>query len=268
MKLSASHIAWDPSEDAQAAQILKAHGFTGVEIAPSKHWESPIEATKKEIADYRAHWQKLGLTIVGTQSLLFGRKDLQLFGSQTVRRAMREYIAALVELTAELGGRSLVFGSPTNRKRGKTPVEEANEIACEFFRDLGAFAWSRGCVVCIEANPPQYDCDFITTTAEAVAFVESVNSRGVAVNGDASTIALAGEDARTVIDQAGGRLAHFHASEPDLAAPTESVTQTAAAAALKASAYPGWVSIEMRAPSSGRLQALEAAATTVARLCG
>jgi sugar phosphate isomerase/epimerase len=268
LKLAASNIAWEPSEDLAAASLLRSCGFTGVEIAPSKRWESPIEATKKEIADCKAHWSKLGLTIAGTQSLLFGRNDLQLFGSQTVRRALREYVAALVELTAGLGGRTLVFGSPKNRKRGKTSPEEAHEIACEFFRDLGAFAMSRGCVICIEPNPPQYDCDFLTTTTEAVEFVRAVNSRGIAVNADASTMAILGEDPAVAIPEAGARLAHFHASEPDLAVPTESPTHSNAARALASERYAGWVSLEMRAQSPDRLAALEAAARTIARLYG
>jgi sugar phosphate isomerase/epimerase len=268
LKLAASNIAWEPSEDLAAASLLRSCGFTGVEIAPSKRWESPIEATKKEITDYKAHWAKLGLTIVGTQSLLFGRNDLQLFGSQTVRRALREYVAALVELTAGLGGRTLVFGSPKNRKRGKTSLGEAHEVASEFFRDLGAFAWSRGCVICIEPNPPQYDCDFLTTTAEAVQFVEQVNSRGVAVNVDASAMAILREDPALVVPAAGPRLAHFHASEPDLAVPTESPTHVSAARSLAGERYGGWVSLEMRAQSPNRLAALETAARTIARLYG
>ena len=267
-RLAASNIAWEPKEDDQVAAILREHGFTGVEIAPSKRWESPIDATKKEIAAYREEWEKRGLQIVAMQALLFGRADLQLFGSITVRRALREYLTALVEMAHGLGAKALVFGSPKNRKRGKLPLDEATGIAVEFFRELGAVAASRGCVICIEPNPPSYECDFINTTAEAVALCEQIASRGVRVNGDAGAIALNAEDPTSAIEAALPWLGHFHASEPALAELTDSAVHTAASATLRAASWPGWISIEMRAAAPNRVTAVAQAAERVARIYG
>src|SRR5258706_14888061 len=113
-KFAASNIAWDPAEDDAVATVLRDAGFTGVEIAPTKRWESTIEATKREIAAYKAEWMKRGLGIVALQSLFYGRADLQLFGNQIGRRAMREYMMALIEMASGLGAYALVFGSPKN----------------------------------------------------------------------------------------------------------------------------------------------------------
>ena len=267
-KLAASNIAWDPAENDAVAAILRSHGFTGVEIAPTRRWESPIDATKKEIAAYRAEWEKRGLRIVAMQALLFGRSDLQLFGSATVRRALKEYMTALIEMAHGLGAHALVFGSPKNRKRGKLPIEEANEIAAEFFRELGALAVSRGCVICIEPNPPSYDCDFVNSTADAVLFTNLVGSRGVKVNGDVGAIATLGEDPAAVLAAADGALGHFHASEPSLAELTDGPHQAAAAAALRKAKYDGWVSIEMRATESSHTDAIARAAERVRALYG
>jgi sugar phosphate isomerase/epimerase len=268
-RLSASNIAWDPKDDDAVAAILRAHAFTGVEVAPTKRWESPIEATKKDIAAWRAEWQKRGLSIVAMQALLFGRADLQLFGSTTVRRALREYMMALIEMAHGLGAHALVFGSPKNRKRGKMPIGDANEIACEFFRELGAVAASRGCVICIEPNPPSYDCDFINTTAEAVALCEAIASRGVKVNGDLGAIVTMGEDPEATLAAANGWLGHFHASEPSLAEVTDGIHHARAAAALQAMNFGGWVSIEMRAaPEGPAVDAIARAAGRVSRIYG
>ena len=264
--LAASNIAWNPGDDDAVAAMLRERGFTGVEIAPSKRWGSPIDATKKEIAAYRAAWEQRGLRIVAMQALLYGRPDLQLFGSITVRRALREYLTALIEMAHGLGARSLVFGSPKNRKRGKTPMEQATEIAVEFFREIGAMAASRGCVVCIEPNPPAYDCDFITTTAEAIELCQHIGSRGVKVNGDAGAMATNGEDPEATVQRSVAWLGHFHASEPSLAEVSDSATHAAAASALRAAGWSGWVSIEMRAVEQGRVEALTRAADRVRRL--
>lgn len=268
MKLAASNIAWDPAEDDAVGRILRDRGFAGVEVAPSKRWESPIDATAKEIAGYRAEWEKRGLQIVAMQALLFGRPDLQLFGSATVRLALREYLTLLIEMANGLGARALVFGSPKNRRRGKMPLAEATDIAVEFFREVGAVAVSRSCVICIEPNPPSYDCDFINTTTEAVALCERIGSRGVKVNGDAGAIATNGEDPNATLTGAATWLGHFHASEPSLAEVGGSPTHRLAAEALRSAQYDGWVSIEMRAGETSRPDAVARAADCVRRVYG
>lgn len=267
MKFAASNIAWEPAEDDAVAAVLRAAGFTGVEIAPTKRWESPIEASKKEIAEYRAQWEKRGLKIVAMQALLFGRPDLHLFGSPVVRRALKEYFTALIEMAQGLGAHALVFGSPKNRQRKKMPLDEANEIAADFFREMGALAVSRGCVVCIEPNPPSYDCDFVNTTAEAVALCETIASRGVKVQGDVGAIVSVGEQPAATLESARGWIGHFHVSEPQLAEITDAPPHAEASRALVEAKYSGWVSIEMRAAQNGsRVAAVERAAGVVRRL--
>lgn len=266
MRLAASNIAWEPGEDDAVADVLREHGFAGVEIAPSKRWDSPMDATPKQIAAYRAAWEHRGLKVVAMQALLFGRSDLQLFGSATVRRALREYLIALVEMAHGLGAHALVFGSPKNRKRGKMSIDEANAIAVEFFREVGAVAASRGCVICIEPNPPVYDCDFINTTAEAVALCKAVASRGFKVNGDTGAMMTNGEDPARTIESSLPALVHFHASEPALAELAHEAHHQGAAAALRAGKYDGWVSIEMRATDKNHVEAVARAASLVHRI--
>jgi D-psicose/D-tagatose/L-ribulose 3-epimerase len=268
MQLAASNIAWDPADDDVVAKILCERGFKGVEIAPSKRWESPTEATKEQVTEYRDQWSKRGLEVVAMQALLFGRPDLKLFGPSTVREALREYLEALIEIAHGLGARALVFGSPKNRKRGRLPLNEATPIAAEFFRQVGSIAASRGCVLCIEPNPAAYDCDFITTTAEAVALCAMIDSPGVMVNGDAGTIALNAEDPLATIPGAAQSFGHFHASEPFLGEVGEGSVQQLCATALKDCGYTGWVSVEMRAGEGSRPDAIGRAADRVRRLYG
>jgi sugar phosphate isomerase/epimerase len=268
MKLAASNIAWEPAEDDAVAAVLRERGFTGVEIAPSKRWQSPLEATPQEMVTYRDEWKRRGLTVVAMQALLFGRPDLQLFGAAASRRALRDYLTSLIEMAHTLGATALVFGSPKNRKRGEMPLDEATAIAVEFFREVGAIAASRGCVICIEPNPTSYDCDFVNTTAEAVALCERIASPGVRVNGDAGAMATNRENAGVTVSKFDTWFGHFHASEPALAEVGDGAVQVAAANALRARGWPGWVSIEMRAAASGRIEALTRAADHVRRVYG
>lgn len=266
LRLAASNIAWEPAEDDAVAAILRARGFTGVEIAPTKRWPAPLDATKQEIAAYRAEWEQRGLKIVAMQALLFGRPDLQLFGSNTIRRALAEYLDAIIELGHGLGATALVFGSPKNRHRGELPLDEALEIATGFFADLGARAAARDIVICIEPNPPEYGCDFITTTHEAVELCRRIDSPGVRVNGDVAAMSMAGEDVARMVQDSWRWFAHVHASEPSLAAVSDTQLQAAAGEALRASGYEGWVSIEMRGATGSSVEAVSRATDAVARL--
>ncbi len=47
MKLAISNIAWEAKDDELVAALMREHGVDGVEIAPTVHWPSPLEASAK-----------------------------------------------------------------------------------------------------------------------------------------------------------------------------------------------------------------------------
>lgn len=249
MKLAVSNIAWEPTQDAAVADLLRREGVAGVEIAPTKWRERPFDSSSGEVASYRRMWEDRGLPIVAVQSLLFGRPDLQLFGDETTRAAMLDYLRRVIEMSAALGAHALVFGSPRNRQRAPLSAAQAQDIAIPFFRAIGDHARGHGVAFCIEANPPAYGCDFITTTADAVAFCRAVDDAAIQLNGDLGGMTVADEDVQVTLRSAAPFLAHFHASEPNLAELGAAADHEAAAAALEVVGYAGWVSIEMRAGS-------------------
>src|SRR5262249_4645068 len=155
---------------------------SGVEIAPTKWRDKPLDATASEIARYRQSWEDRELRIVSLQALLFGRPDLELFGA--TRSELRDYLLRLIELGAGLGAHALGFGSPKNRLRGSLALPDAIASATEFFQEIGDFAADHGVTIAIEANPPEYGCDFITRIDEAVALCRAIGSAGIGVNGD------------------------------------------------------------------------------------
>jgi D-psicose/D-tagatose/L-ribulose 3-epimerase len=247
VRLAVSNIAWDPSEDDAVAEVLRREGVAGVEIAPTKWRERPYEANGSDVASYRRYWEDRGLRVVSLQALLFGRSDLQLFADDDSRVQLGAYLRQAIDFAAALGAHALVFGSPKNRVRGTMPLSTATEIATTFFRDLGSHAYARGCVICIEANPPEYGCDFVTTTAEAIALCRAIDHPGVRVNIDLGGMTMAGERASDVITDAGALTGHVHASEPHLAEIGGAADHLSAARALEDVGYRGWVSVEMRA---------------------
>lgn len=245
MRLAVSNIAWEPADDDAVAAVLLSEGVSAIEIAPGKWRKWPIDTNAIQRAEYRRAWADRGIQIVSMQSLLFGRPDLQLFGA--TRPALSDYIRGLLDLGADLGVRTFVFGSPKNRVRGDIPLHDAMQIAADFFRLIGKYAVMRNTVVCIEANPPAYGCDFITTTAEAIELCTAVNHPGIAINADLGGMTMSGEPPRETIVSASGKIGHFHASEPELAELGAQSDHAAAARGLAEINYDKWISIEMRA---------------------
>lgn len=265
LRLAVSNLAWDPDHDDEIADVVRSEHITGIEIAPTKWRARPLEATAADVAAYRRAWADRGLRIVSLQSLLFGRPDLRLFGGDTVRRAMLDYMRGMVDLAAALGAGVLVFGSPKNRLRGELPLMDAMALARDFLGELGDHATTLGTAVCIEANPPEYGGDFITTTAEAVDLCRAIDHPGIRVNADLGGMTLSGEDVEQSLVSAAPYLGHVHASEPQLAELGAAANHAAAGSALRKLGYGRWVSIEMR--SSG-VDAVERAAALANRLYG
>lgn len=247
MRVAASQLAWHPAEEAAVADVFGRLGVTGVELAPTKVFAAPTEAAPDEVSRYRATWNDRGVEVVAMQALLFGHPEFALFGTDADRERMGEYLARIIALGGALGAGALVFGSPGNRRRGELAPEAALETAAAFFRRMGEVATDHGTVLCIEPNPPQYGCDFVTTVAEGAALVDRVAHPGFGLHLDAGGMTLNGEAPGDVVPPALSRARHFHVSEPQLAPIGEGGADHAAMAdALRTAGYAGWVSVEMK----------------------
>ncbi len=247
MKLAISNIAWEPAENAEIVAILEEIGIRGVELAPTLLFDRPAEAGDAAIAEERRYWNDRGIAIVALQALLFGRPELQLFGTSQERAAMADYLKKIIELGGKLGAGVLVFGSPKNRIRGELGWEAALEIAAGFFGDLAATAVDCGTCLCIEPNAREYGCDFVLNLEQALDLVNRVGHPGFGLHVDAGVLTLNGETDIARLQGAAPHMRHFHISEPFLGRITDGCTDhVAMGKRLKAVDYPGWRSIEMR----------------------
>jgi D-psicose/D-tagatose/L-ribulose 3-epimerase len=247
MRLAISNIAWPSGEDEAVAPVLSEAGAEGVEIAPTKVWPSPLEASADEVRGYRDSWERRGLRIVALQSLLFGRPELVLFEGEPARRQTIVYLTGMIDLAAALGAEAMVFGSPKNRLAAGRPRKEVDAIAVAIFRTLGDHAARRSLAFCIEANPTAYGCDFITTMAEASDLVERVGSEGFGLHVDTGGMALTGEDPAEILSEQVSNWRHFHISEPYLSPIGRTgVDHRAFARVARRVGFDRWASIEMK----------------------
>lgn len=251
MRIAVSNIAWEAAEDEEVGVLMKSLGIEGLEIAPTRIWAQPLSSTSFERQALKESWSERGIAIVSLQALLFGRPDLRIFDSPSNRTETLDYLAGMIELAADIGATRLVFGSPRNRARGSMDSRKAEEIAVPFFREIGKLAVDAGAVFCIEPNPVEYACDWITTIEEGRQLVLAIDHEGIALNADAGGITLAGDDADDAIAASAARIAHFHISEPHLASiGGGTVDHSRFAMALRTIGYTGWASVEMRLPEA------------------
>jgi sugar phosphate isomerase/epimerase len=254
-RIAVSNIAWPAGADEAAADLLRAHGVAGVEVAPTKLWPRPAEASEADAVACRSAWERRGLPIIAMQALLFGRAELTLFDSPAAREETVAYLGRVIRLAGWLGCGALVFGSPKNRLRRGRSVEDVWPEATAVFRRLGDQAQRCGVVFCVEANPPEYGCDFVTTVAESAALVSAVGHPGFGLHLDGGGMALTGE-----LPAAAGevRARHYHVSEPHLAAIGSADRHARYRRELEEGGYAGWYSVEMRAVEGDWRGGLEA----------
>ena len=211
MKLSISNIAWDGAVDESMYEMMSSLGFSGLEIAPTRIFgTTPYEDLQKVSEWYDSISRRF--VIPSMQSIWYGRKE-NLFGSYDEREALLEYTRKAILFAQTVHCNNLVFGCPRNRNNSEG---KDDQIAVEFFKELGAYAMEHNTVIGIEANPPIYNTNFLNTTKEALDFIERIGSPGVKLNLDTGTM-IQNEEDISVFAGRESYINHVHISEPGLA---------------------------------------------------
>lgn len=259
--LAVSQIAWHASEEIEVANLMADMGINAIELAPSRLFENPGKPRADEIRKCRDFWGVRGIRPVAFQALLYGKPELTLFESAAAREAMIAYISQQILAAGALGVHALIFGSPRNRSIPRDMTAAiANEIAVDTFRRIADVANDSGVILCVEPNPVEYGCNFITTAAHGIDMVREVDSAGFGLHLDTAGMWLAGDDFRESVQDAADWLEHFHVSAPNLGlVGLNELPYEVALRALSDANYAHTVSIEMRAGNSNNLARVKSA---------
>lgn len=266
MKLSVSNIAWNNNELESHLKLLKDLGCDGVEIAPSCIWQEPVNASEDEVESVKKLVKKYELEISAFHALLFTRPDLYLFGDESIRNEGVSYLKKLIKLAGDLSVKVLVYGSPKSRKVGNNSYDQCYNIAIDVFSKLAEESKAYNTCLCIEPLGPA-NSDFIQTADEGYKLLKDVNSPCFGLHLDAGAMAEVGEDFGTVFPKYGDVMRHFHVNNPGLLPPgcTDNFDHSIIGASLQASAYNGFVSIEMRRGYGDSMEVIRNAVTYVRR---
>ena len=249
MKLCASNIAWNASEDELALAALRREGVCHVEIAPTRMWPEWEGASASAAAAARPRLEELGFRVGAMQSLLFAKPHMSLFTRDPAQRLeMMDHFRLLADIAGELGAKALVFGSPKQRRREQMSTTDAYGIAVDVFGQVAEICAARDTFVALEANPVDYGCDFVSSAFEAATLVGCIAHSGMKLHLDTACMQLAGDTPALLVQRYADILGHVHVSAPYLQPVFSEVSapHAALAQALRDAKYDGLVSLEMR----------------------
>jgi sugar phosphate isomerase/epimerase len=192
-----------------------------------------------------------GLSAVGSQALLYGTNGLHLFRDEKDRDELFHHLKLVCEYSGMMGAKAIVFGAPKNRWIDESICDynEAKRLATFFFRELGNHALKHNTLICIEANPVSYGCNFMTHSLMTADFVRTIDSPGVRFNFDLGTTIINNEDQAEVLRATVDVIGHVHISEPNLSTITEDTVHSRhhnrLSTILNQINYKGIISIEM-----------------------
>ncbi len=248
MKLAASNIGLAAYDHLDDFHCLAGMGLTGLEVSPSRAWEDWWHGLKPTAVDtYRRAAESAGLQIVGLHTLFWQQPELGLFRANDARAQTLDYLAHMSQLCADLGGRTLVFGSGRARMRGALSLDDAIAETIRFFGELTPRIQSHGTCFAFEALGEQ-DSDFLNSVTETLRVVEGLDSGVMKTHLDAKALVQAGEVNAEAFARARPTAVHFHANQPDLGVLSRDgeVDHAEIGRLLRSIGYDGFVSIEQR----------------------
>lgn len=247
MKPACSNITLPAYDHLAYLPLLAEMGFQGLEVAPSRVWEETEKITFGKVETYRHAVERAGLRVLGLHSLTFQAPELALFKDSGARTKLLEYLIGKAQLCADLGGYSLVFGSPQSRRRGDIAVEEAMRIAGDFFATLAERTAQLNITFCLEPLSPS-ETDFVDSALYAIDLVRQINHPNFLIQLDAKSLVASNEDNDTLFEAARPWLVHFHVNDPGLVVldSTKQVNHCRLGELLRGINYEGYVSLEQR----------------------
>lgn len=236
---------WDLEEVCRVARGL---GYDGLEIAPFTLAPLITDLSKARRLEIRRTIEDSGLATIGLHWLLAKTEGFYLTSPDAqVRRRTGDYLLALAEAAADLGGSVLVLGSPKQRDllAGVT-YEQAEGYALETFHRIMPGVGDMGVDLCIEPLAPS-ETNYLNTCAQSEDLIARVNHPNFKLHMDvkaqsAETDASVPELIRRHAKTAG----HFHAQDVNLKGPGMGEVDFAPIlSALVETGYDRWVSVEV-----------------------
>ncbi|EEF59320.1 sugar phosphate isomerase/epimerase family protein [Pedosphaera parvula] len=222
-------------------------GYDAIEIAPFTLAKYVTEISSAERQRIRELSKTTGITISGIHWVLVQAEGMYLNHTDAeIRLRTTQYFCDLVDFCSDIGGKSIIIGSPKQRNvlPGVEP-QQAWHWATETFRHSVNRAEDKGITLCLEPLSPA-ETNFINTAEEAIRFVQQFKSHNFKIILDVKAMCSESKPIPQIIRESWPHFAYFHANDCNLKGPGfGDVDFKPIAAALKEVGYTGFVSVEV-----------------------
>lgn len=251
MKYAICNETFQSQDWAETCATVASLGYQGIEAAPFTLAADVQDISAQARRDYARTAQREGLDVVGLHWLLVSPKGLSVTDADpNVRARTTRYLVELVTFCADLGGRVLVFGSPSQRRLPTdVPPEEALLTAIDRLQSCLepalATALQHGITLCLEPLPAP-EADFILSLQAAADMITRLNHPAVQTIFDVKSASSEGHAMPDLIREFAPHIAHVHANDANRRGPGFGTTDYAPIlSSLQAIGYTGYISVEV-----------------------
>lgn len=248
MKFALCNEMFENMSMAQVASIAAKLGYHGIEIAPFTLGPSATEIPAAKRRETRKAIEDHGLETVGLHWLFAGPKGLHMTTpEQTTWEQTRDYLAALLDLCSDLGGKVLVLGSPKQRSILENQTKQgAWKRAVDLLASVVERAGELGLTICFEPLAPA-ETNFINTVEEGMKLVREVKSPNLKIHLDVKAMCSESKPVPEIIRSVkASDIGHFHVNDPNLYGPgMGEVDYAPIAKAVRDVGYDKWLSVEV-----------------------
>lgn len=248
MKFALCNEMFEGRSVAEVASIARELGYQGLEIAPFTLAASATEVSAAQRKETRQAIEDQGLECVGLHWLFAGPSGLHMTTpDEAMWQHTRDYLAALLDLCSDLGGKVLVLGSPKQRNvlENQTP-EGAWQRAVDLLSSVLDKAGDLGLTICFEPLSP-VETNFINTVGEGMKMVRQIDHPNFKIHLDVKAMCSEGAPVPEIIRSVRSEdIGHFHVNDANLYGPgMGEVDYAPIAEAIKDVGWDQWLSVEV-----------------------
>ena len=203
--------------------------------------------TAEQRAEIRAQLAEAELDSVGLHWLLAKTEGYYLTSPDSdVRRKTADYFCELTRLCRDLGGNTMVLGSPQQRNLlPGVDHAQAMQYAADVIRAAEPTMRELDVVLALEPLGPA-EGDFLLTAESGIELAKMIDSPNVRLHLDVKAMSSEEKPIPNIIRDSRNYIQHFHANDPNLLGPGMGDVDFAPIfAALKEIGYDGYVSVEV-----------------------
>ena len=231
----------------KAFAFAKQCGYTGIEFAPFTMGTDAYSISKERRTEIRQQLADEELDSIGLHWLLAKTEGYYLTSPDLeVRKKTAGYLGELARLCSDLGGDTMVLGSPQQRNLlPGVDHAQAMEFAADVVRMAEPVLRELGITLALEPLGPA-EGDFLLTAASGIELAKMIDSPNVRLHLDVKAMSSEQKPIPDIIRDSKEFIQHFHANDPNLLGPGMGDTDFEPIfAALKEVGYDGYVSVEV-----------------------